>query len=599
MKNLPLGVRLFLNVLVFSVPIVVLTYLMYKSETVNIEFGQKELLGNKLQKPYIELFKQVVQHKLNPDSSNLTSINESFDKLSKTYEELAETLQFTEEGLASRKRESAKIDILKGYLANKKWDDALASIKTGVAQLGDTSNLILDPDLDSYYLMDITLLALPQMQDRLQTILSNSEQFFEKELSLETKIQAALFASMLEESDLNRVLADSQTVLNEDKNFYEISKSLQANIPVMNTRLKSKVSDFIQVLRQIANSGSVDKSQFYKLGNLASAESFDSWFTSANELDILLNKRVETLSENRKKALSMAGMALLFALMFSVLVGVSLSQSIKNLLNSILQLKETASAALNISDDLNQTSQNVAKSTMSQSSALVQTAASVDEISSMVSMNADNTKLASELAFKASDSASQGEQELDNLIKSMNEISKSSKKIVDTISVIDDIAFQTNLLALNASVEAARAGEQGKGFAVVAEAVRNLAQKSAQSAKEINQLVNENVSVIQSGHKGASNSAEILKHIIDSIKKLNALNSEIATATNEQLQGINQISKAISELESVSHTAQSDMGTVTESAQSLFSQSQQLDKIISILESEILGKKAEKNVSPN
>lgn len=136
----------------------------------------------------------------------------------------------------------------------------------------------------------------------------------------------------------------------------------------------------------------------------------------------------------------------------------------------------------------------------------------------------------------------------------MSEISQSSKKIEEIISVIDDIAFQTNLLALNAAVEAARAGEQGKGFAVVAEAVRALAQRSASSAKDISSLIKDSVSQVDRGSKIADSSGEVLSNIVSSIKKVSDLNNEIAAASSEQTTGIQQISKAMNQLDQASQS---------------------------------------------
>lgn len=172
----------------------------------------------------------------------------------------------------------------------------------------------------------------------------------------------------------------------------------------------------------------------------------------------------------------------------------------------------------------------------------------------MVQMNSDNAKQAASLAATSREVAERGETEIKSLIVSMTEISQSSKKIEEIISVIDDIAFQTNLLALNAAVEAARAGEQGKGFAVVAEAVRALAQRSASSAKDIESLIKESVSQVEHGSKVADKSGEALSSIVTSIKKVSDLNNEIAAASSEQTTGIQQISKAMNQLDQSSQS---------------------------------------------
>lgn len=592
MKKLPLGIRLFLNVLVFSVPIVVLTYLMYKSETGNIDFGEKEALGNRLQRPYEELLHEVVMAKLQPAKSN--KLEEKLSSLDKVLTEVGVDLQFTPEGLSSRKRDN--VGELTKFIQNKDWDSAIASIRTGIAHLGDTSNLILDPDLDSYYLMDITLLALPQMQDRLQTILSNRAQFFTAPQSEALRIQAALYSALLKESDMARISADSQTTLNEDKNFYQSSPSLQTNIPTAISDLQKTTDVFTALLDKISRGEEVKEEEFAGAGFANLDQSYKSWYQAVAELDILLTTRLNTLKANRSSSLYAAGLALLVALIFSVFVGVSVSGSIKRILKSVFKLRDLSSSVLDIGTQLQGTAFAVNESVTSQSAAIEETAASVEEINSMIKTTAENSRQASDLAKLTHQSAQMGNHEVETMLASMNDIAQSSKRIVETISIIDDIAFQTNLLALNASVEAARAGEQGKGFAVVAEAVRTLAQKSAQAAKEINELVQDNVQIIDHGKEGAVRSSTSLKEIMNYIQKLSTLIQEIATASGEQSAGINQISVALSDIESESLKNQQGLETVTNSSKTLCAESNQLNGIIGNLESEVLGAKTSSQV---
>lgn len=211
-----------------------------------------------------------------------------------------------------------------------------------------------------------------------------------------------------------------------------------------------------------------------------------------------------------------------------------------------------AEAARNVStsvEQLNEAGNTLSSSSTEAAASLEETVASLEEMTSMVKMGSDNAKQAAALATSSCDSAETGAREIQNLIKSMEQISTSSKKIEEIISVIDDIAFQTNLLALNAAVEAARAGEQGKGFAVVAEAVRALAQRSAASAKDISGLIKESVEQVDQGSDIADKSGTLLSNIVTSIKKVSDLNNEIATASQEQATGIEQINKAMSQLD--------------------------------------------------
>lgn len=195
---------------------------------------------------------------------------------------------------------------------------------------------------------------------------------------------------------------------------------------------------------------------------------------------------------------------------------------------------------------------DLSNSATSSSASLEETVASVEEISSMVKQNSEQALMAAELSRQATEIAHQGEVEMKLLLNEIKEMGSSSKKIKEITDVIDDIAFQTNLLALNASVEAARAGEQGKGFAVVAEAVRGLAQRSANSAKEISSLINMSVQQIESSSVVADRSGEALSKIVNSIQKVSEINVEMSTGIREQSAGIEQISRAMSQLDQAS-----------------------------------------------
>ncbi|MBW9465321.1 methyl-accepting chemotaxis protein [Enterobacter roggenkampii] len=189
--------------------------------------------------------------------------------------------------------------------------------------------------------------------------------------------------------------------------------------------------------------------------------------------------------------------------------------------------------------------------TEQQAAAIEQTAASMEQLTATVKQNADNAHHASKLAEDASGKATRGGQMVSGVVKTMGNISSSSKKISEITAVINSIAFQTNILALNAAVEAARAGEQGRGFAVVASEVRTLASRSANAAKEIESLINESVSLIDQGSGEVVAAGNTMNEIVDAVKRVTDIMLEIAAASDEQSRGIVQVSQAISEMDKV------------------------------------------------
>lgn len=253
---------------------------------------------------------------------------------------------------------------------------------------------------------------------------------------------------------------------------------------------------------------------------------------------------------------------------------------IKTLKRTSLGLQQVGTHLSGSIDYLSEAGQGLSQSTTASAASLEETVASLEEMSSVVKMNSDNSKQAAALSQSSRDNAEKGYSEITQLIGAMKEISDSSRKIEEIIGVIDDIAFQTNLLALNAAVEAARAGEQGKGFAVVAEAVRSLAQRSAVAAKDISSLIRESVEKVDNGALVADKSGLVLQSIVDSVKKVADLNNEIAAASAEQATGIQQISKAMNQLDQSSQSNASSSGEIASTAQELKTQASSLQGFV-------------------
>jgi len=222
--------------------------------------------------------------------------------------------------------------------------------------------------------------------------------------------------------------------------------------------------------------------------------------------------------------------------------------------------------------------------TESQASSLEETASSMEELTSTVKQNADNAVQANRLVNSAADLAAKGGQVVGNVVSTMGSIKESSRKIVDIISVIDGIAFQTNILALNAAVEAARAGEQGRGFAVVAAEVRNLAQRSASAAKEIKSLIIDSVEKVDTGGKLVDDAGKTMNDIVASVKRVAEIMSEIASASSEQSAGIDEINRAIIQIDGMTQQNATLVEAAATTAAGLEDQAMYLSKSVSAYE---------------
>lgn len=246
------------------------------------------------------------------------------------------------------------------------------------------------------------------------------------------------------------------------------------------------------------------------------------------------------------------------------------------LCDMITGIRESVSHLASASSQIAVGNIDLASRTEQQSAAVVETSASMEELTSTVRLNADNALQASKLATSATHDARKGGEIVNQVVLTMNDIGDSSKKITDIISVINSIAFQTNILALNAAVEAARAGEQGRGFAVVAGEVRTLAQRSANAAKEIESLINDSVARISTGTELVSRAGASMEDIVRSVTHVSQLIDEISTSSTEQSQGIEQIGKAVTEMDS---TTQQNATLVQKSSAAAISLEQQAKKL--------------------
>ncbi|EOL9134491.1 methyl-accepting chemotaxis protein [Enterobacter cloacae] len=251
-----------------------------------------------------------------------------------------------------------------------------------------------------------------------------------------------------------------------------------------------------------------------------------------------------------------------------------------SLTSTILGIRDSVQRIHTNAQEIAHGNNDLSSRTEEQAAALQETAASMEQIKTTVRQNADNAHAARELAESASHNAHNGGEVMQSLEQIMAQITTSSRQIADINGVIDSIANQTNILALNAAVEAARAGEQGRGFAVVAEEVRNLAKRSADAAKEINQLINTSVNNIDVGSRQVGQASTVMQEIVTSVAQVTQIMGEITSASDEQSAGINQISQAVNEMDLVTQQNAAMVEEAAMAAGELEAQSDALEKLV-------------------
>ncbi len=263
------------------------------------------------------------------------------------------------------------------------------------------------------------------------------------------------------------------------------------------------------------------------------------------------------------------------------MIGAGINQMVTDVASLVARVKHAAGEVSRGSGEISQGNMSLSKRTEEQAASLEETAASMEQMTSTVKANADNARQANTLAIDARERAEQGGAAVANAVRAMDGINASSKKIADIIGVIDEIAFQTNLLALNAAVEAARAGDQGRGFAVVASEVRNLASRSAEAAKEIKGLIKDSVDRVADGSRLVSESGATLEQLVVAVKKVGDIIAEISSASGEQASGIDQVGRAITQMDELTQQNAALVEEAAAASQSLAEQAAELNETMS------------------
>lgn len=478
----------------------------------------------------------------------------------------------------------------------------------------DSSNLALDPDLDSYYMMVASVANGPRAIEAFARLRGlGSSILVMGEISQTMRIELA------EQYALAKYLSE-----NVEHSLAKVIKSRPDLIPqVKNDELKSLNQTFLNKVNSTFNGVEVvriDRAEYMAMANKLIDMSYDFDTRALGVLDTLLTERIASTKHDLNMKIAMVCVCLLlvaYMLRAFHMVTKGGMREVKRHLHAIAagdltteprawgndeaarlmetlqtmqhSLRNLVSQVRTSSDAIFSTSAEVADGTLDLSGRteqaaanLEESAAAVEQISATIRNTAQSVSDAAAIANANSEVATKGGKVIGDVVHTMDAISTSSKKISDIIGVIDSIAFQTNILALNAAVEAARAGEQGRGFAVVASEVRNLAQRSAAAAHEIKSLITSSVEQVESGSAVVKGAGDTILEIVSNAERIKALLSEIATGAKEQATGMSQVGQGVSELD---RTTQENAALVEQSAAaatSLKQQAQALSASVSV-----------------
>ncbi len=619
--------------LVLSMPIFLLTYLLITEMNMALSFSHKEIQGVEYLQPVRMLLQHTAEHRgisnayLNGDTSfrenilikqkQITNDIKLIDTIDARYGTVlnstgqwqsikAEWQKFHADALNLSAKES--------FLQHTALIKRLINLTLDV---GVNSNLILDPEPDSYFLMDCIVSRLPMVVEDIGQL-----------RGISAGIVARRQITEHERAQLSKLIARSQImqegIQNSLDQAFKHNAALKSALGNQQESFITPARDFLAFVEQhIVNSeqqidASFTASEVFDAGTRVIVAGFSLYDATSSMLLELLQQRIVELNYKNNEiiigilfcVLLASGLAytivraIIKALQRAKTVSkaiaagqlnsvitvtgsdevsqllMSLAATQEELIKVLRKIKQAAEIVENGSCEIAQGKEDLAQRTSEEAAALEETAASMEELISTVKRSADNAEQANQLAAAARSQAEQGGQVVDQAVAAMNAIHTSSSKIVNIIGVIDEIAFQTNLLALNAAVEAARAGEQGRGFAVVAAEVRKLAQRSADAAKEIKSLITDSVAKVKDGSKLVEHSGQTLQGIVAAVKKVSNIVAEIALASQEQASGIGQVNTAVLQMEQVTQQNAALVEQASAACQSLRSQALELQELL-------------------
>lgn len=537
----------------FVLPLGVALWFIYSGYSAELQVAATELAGSTFQGRLIDVLESVAV----PDRGSLLERRLTAMRADAVAQQ--EPFQLDATGLESRNRQSAspeEIGRLTRDGANR--SRVVAAIQTLIQHVGDASALTLDPDLDSYYLMDATVVALPGMLGLLETIEANGAW---------TAVGAAAFSARLELSS-SRAIEAVETALREDANFYGVSSALQRELPAPLAAYRGAQTRLQEVLRRMEQEGpaAVEAAGVRQAAREVTSASLVLWRAAATELRGLLEIRMRVKSQARAFALGSTVLALLLAL----------AAAYRILANSVAAVSPVIEGLGQSAEEIDRTSLDIGRQTQALVTNCEQQSAAIQEIfcllkALLASASGTEGRVAStaSAAADARELAVSGDGHITDLAAALNGIHALAKRVSETTAALHALAFRTNLLALNATVEAARAGAAGAGFGVVADEVRMLANQGAaaayQSAALLAEIEGSTADCLAKGQNVITIFRSIAARAVDIDKAVR----EMAASASEESSEVLRIHAAVREIAGAAG-ANTDGASATNAATNAF-----------------------------
>jgi methyl-accepting chemotaxis protein len=537
-KRFKLWQKMLMISLAFSLPITTLLVLLVKEKQIAIRFAAKELDGVAYLRDLAHLLR-AVQEGRDPQAVDgalgAVARSEAHWGGAMQTEALFKDAQSSWEQLRSQP-----------LTGTGRWQAEGDKVRALMSQVGDSSNLILDPDLDTYYAMDALLINFSSLSNGVAQTAERALALSGKKKLSSEEAGSVITDLALVQADLDKVRNDLTVAVKNNA-----SGSLAPLVEGPTANAKSAVDNLLALVSaKVVKAGHVSASdaelRSAKLGTLSALH--QAWERYLDAEAVMLQDRINALQSRMWTAVAVVSVVLGLALLLAYGIATSITRPVSSISSELARASnQVAEGAVQASAS----SQQMADGSGQTASSLEETSASLEEMASMTRMNAENAKKVAALMDETQRSLASGSEAVQQTAQSMLLMSESADKVTRIVKAIEEIAFQTNLLALNAAVEAARAGDHGRGFAVVAEEVRNLASRSAAAARDTSDLIQENAARASQGVSISQQAGTALTEIVRSSSQVAALVREIASASQEQTKGIDEISAAVSQMEQI------------------------------------------------